>query len=178
MPRYAFGPFELDPEARVLHREGEPVPLTAKTFDTLVVLVENRGRLVDKDELLARVWAGSVVEEANLTQAIFTVRKILGDNPRNHQYIATVAGRGYQFVAPVSEKSANGAPEHRLIQPPQTIRQSRRGLVIGMVALLTAVAAAGLLLWRIRSSAREHAPEILHVSRFTSYPGVETMPAF
>jgi hypothetical protein len=64
MPRYAFGPFLLDPEARVLQRDGEPIPMAAKSLDTLIVLVQNRGRLVDKDELLSRVWAGSVVEEA------------------------------------------------------------------------------------------------------------------
>lgn len=78
MPRYRFGPFSLDPEARVLLRDGEPMPMTGKTLDTLVVLVQNRGRLVEKDELLSRIWAGTIVEEANLSQTIFTVRKILG----------------------------------------------------------------------------------------------------
>jgi DNA-binding winged helix-turn-helix (wHTH) protein/Tol biopolymer transport system component len=103
MSRYAFGPFILDPQARVLLREGEPVAMPGKILDTLVVLVQNRGRVVDKDELLSRIWPGIVVEEANLTQSIFTVRKILGDSPKDHRYIATVAGRGYQFVAPVTE---------------------------------------------------------------------------
>src|ERR1700688_5055647 len=103
MPRYSFGPFSLDPEARVLLRDGEPLPMTGKTLDVLVLLVQNRGRLVDKDELLSRVWPGTVVGEANLSQSVFTVRKILGDNPKNPRYIATVAGRGYQFVAPVEE---------------------------------------------------------------------------
>lgn len=109
MPRYSFGPFSLDSEARILLRSGKPVPLAGKTLDTLLVLVENRGRLVDKDELLARVWPGAVVEEANLSQGIYTLRKLLGDSPKDHRYIATVAGRGYQFVAPVTE-SANGSP--------------------------------------------------------------------
>jgi DNA-binding winged helix-turn-helix (wHTH) protein len=103
MPRYAFGPFSLDPEARVLLRDGEPMPIAGKALDVLVVLVQNRGRLLDKDELLSRVWTGTIVEEANLSQSIFTVRKILGDNPKDHRYIATVQGRGYQFVAPVTE---------------------------------------------------------------------------
>ena len=103
MPRYTFDPFSLDTEARTLLRDGEPVPMAGKTFDTLVVLVQNRGRLVDKDELLSRVWPGTVVEEANLSQAIFTVRKILGDSPKDPRYIATIAGRGYQFIAPVTE---------------------------------------------------------------------------
>jgi DNA-binding winged helix-turn-helix (wHTH) protein len=56
MSPYSFGPFELDPEARLLRRDGEPVPLPGKTLDTLILLVENRGRLVDKEELLSRVW--------------------------------------------------------------------------------------------------------------------------
>ncbi|HEY7211099.1 MAG TPA: transcriptional regulator, partial [Bryobacteraceae bacterium] len=108
MPRYSFGPFLLDSEARILLRSGKPVPLAGKTLDTLLVLVENRGRLVDKDELLARIWPGAVVEEANLSQSIYALRRILGDSPKDHRYIATVAGRGYQFVAPVTE-SANGS---------------------------------------------------------------------
>jgi DNA-binding winged helix-turn-helix (wHTH) protein/Tol biopolymer transport system component len=103
MPRYTFGPFLLDPEARVLLRDGEPMPIAGKTLDVLVLLVQNRGRLVDKDELLSRVWAGTIVEEANLSQSIFTVRKILGDSPKERRYIATVTGRGYQFVAPITE---------------------------------------------------------------------------
>jgi DNA-binding winged helix-turn-helix (wHTH) protein len=85
MPRYTFGPFSLDPEARLLLRDGEPIPIAGKTFDTLVVLVQNRGRLLDKEELLSRVWAGTIVEEANLSQSIFTVRKILNDSPKDHR---------------------------------------------------------------------------------------------
>src|SRR5215472_16478147 len=110
MARYSFGPFLLDSQARTLLRNGESTTITGKSFDTLLMLVENRGRLVDKDELLSRVWAGSIVEEANLSQSIFTVRKILGDSPKDHRYIATVAGRGYQFVAPVTELT-NEAPQ-------------------------------------------------------------------
>jgi DNA-binding winged helix-turn-helix (wHTH) protein len=71
MPRYTFGPFSLDPEARVLLRDGEPMPMAGKTLDMLVMLVQNRGRLVDKDELLSRVWAGTIVEEASLSRSIF-----------------------------------------------------------------------------------------------------------
>src|ERR1700693_6043419 len=103
MARYTFGPFSLDTEARALLRDSEAIPMAGKTFDTLVMLVQNRGRLVDKEELLSRVWPGTVVEEANLSQAIFTVRKILGDSPKDPRYIATIAGRGYQFIAPVTE---------------------------------------------------------------------------
>jgi DNA-binding winged helix-turn-helix (wHTH) protein len=109
--RYSFGPFELDPEARLLRRDGKPVPLAGRNLDTLVLLLENRGRLVDKEELLSHVWGGTVVEEANLTQTIFTLRKTLGDSPKDRRYIATVSGRGYQFVAPVTGAESGARTE-------------------------------------------------------------------
>ncbi len=105
MTRFVFGPFVLDLGSRALLRDGESLPINARTFDTLVVLVQNRGRLVDKDELLSLIWPGTVVDEANLSQSIFAVRKLLGDNPKDHRYIATIPGRGYQFVATVAELS-------------------------------------------------------------------------
>ena len=72
-----FDGFRIDAMKRRLLREGQPVPLATKAFDTLIVLVENRGRVVDKDELMKKVWPDSFVEEANLTQNIFTLRKAL-----------------------------------------------------------------------------------------------------
>jgi eukaryotic-like serine/threonine-protein kinase len=142
MPCYAFGPFSLDPEARVLMREGAPVPIAGKTMDTLLLLVQNRGQLVDKDELLSRIWAGSVVEEANLTQSISTVRKVLGDSPKEHRYIATVAGRGYQFVAPVTEvkdETPQRAPEPNERHP---FWRRNRLMLLGLMTLLVGVTAA------------------------------------
>jgi TolB-like protein/DNA-binding winged helix-turn-helix (wHTH) protein/Tfp pilus assembly protein PilF len=100
---YYFGPFRLDEEARRLSHLGEPVPLTAKVFDTLSVLVRNHGRVLDKEELLSAIWPGTAVEEANLTQNVFTLRKVLGDNAKDGRYIATIPGRGYSFVARVSD---------------------------------------------------------------------------
>src|SRR5579885_324913 len=151
MPRYIFGCFELDPEARLLRRDGEPVPIAGKTLDALVVLVENRGRLVDKEELLSRVWAGSVVEEANLTQTIFTVRKILGDSPKDHRYIATVAGRGYQFVAAVTEcitrtEHAGSKPKESGREQSKRLREYR-GFQLLAGGLALAVLAASIMLW-------------------------------
>lgn len=165
MPCYAFGPFVLDPKARVLRRNGESVPLAGKTLDTLILLLENRGLLVDKDELLSRIWAGSVVEEANLTQAIFTVRKILGDNPKDHRYIATVAGRGYQFVAPVTEVPAEA--------PHASWRRSRIllfGAASGLLATLF-----GIGLWQFWPSHDDLLPEPIPL---TSDPGLAEYPAF
>ena len=141
MPRYTFGRFELDPEARSLRRDGEPVPTGGKTLDTLAVLVENRGRVVDKEELLSRVWAGSVVEEANLTQTIFTVRKLLGDSPKDHRYIATVAGRGYQFVAQVTEVTNSTPPVTEPQVPPPEPRQAPRNKNATQVATVLALCA-------------------------------------
>ncbi len=104
-PVYDFGPFRLDAGKRLLQRDGQTVPLTPKVFDTLLVLVESRGRVLEKDELMSRVWAGVIVEEGNLTQNVFTLRKALGEGPQEQRYIATIPRRGYQFVAEVRERS-------------------------------------------------------------------------
>src|SRR3954471_23579787 len=98
---YEFGPFQLDPETLVLRCHGEPVPITNKALQTLRVLVENAGRVVGKDELLTTVWSGLSVEEANLTQNIYALRRTLGEKPQDHRFIVTVPGQGYRFVAEV-----------------------------------------------------------------------------
>ena len=102
-PLFAFGPFRLDPGSRRLLREGRPVALPPKAFDVLLALVEQRGQLIEKDELLRLVWPDVTVEEGNLTQHVFTLRKILGEEPGGAQYVATIPRRGYQFVADVLE---------------------------------------------------------------------------
>src|SRR5687768_8652850 len=98
-PVYAFGPFRLDTRERRLLRDGEVVPLTLKAFDLLQVLVENQGHLLQKEELLRRVWPDAVVEENNLTVTIAAIRKALGEGPTDRHYIETVPRRGYRFVA-------------------------------------------------------------------------------
>jgi eukaryotic-like serine/threonine-protein kinase len=100
---YAFGPFRLDSEKRILVRDGVPVPLGPKVAETLLVLVENAGRLVEKDELMQRVWPDAFVEEGNLNKNIFLLRKLLGEWSGGREYIETVPKRGYRFVAPVEE---------------------------------------------------------------------------
>ena len=98
---YAFGPFRLVPEERLLVRDNQVVHLTPKVFDTLVALVQNRGRLLPKRELLELIWPDTVVEENNLTQAICAIRKALGGSDHNRDYIETVPKQGYRFVAVV-----------------------------------------------------------------------------
>ena len=100
---YRFGEFTLDSDQRVLLREGKPIALTPKVFDTLLILVENSGRIVAKGELMTRLWPDSFVEETNLTFNIKQLRKSLGDDARNPRYIETVARRGYRFIADVEE---------------------------------------------------------------------------
>ena len=98
---YEFGPFVLDTIQHVLLRDQQPVALTPKTFDALLVLVMNSGRMLTKEELMRAVWPDSFVEESNLTQQISTIRKTLGESPGEDIYVVTVAGRGYRFAAKV-----------------------------------------------------------------------------
>jgi DNA-binding winged helix-turn-helix (wHTH) protein/tetratricopeptide (TPR) repeat protein len=98
---YEFGPFRLDPAERSLLRDGKPVPLTPKAFELLVLLVENRGHLLKKDELIERVWPNTFVEEANLVQNVSALRKALDDKNGGVQYIETVPKGGYRFTAAV-----------------------------------------------------------------------------
>jgi Tol biopolymer transport system component/DNA-binding winged helix-turn-helix (wHTH) protein len=100
---YRFGSFILDTDQRVLFREDKPVPLTPKVFDTLLILVEKKGRIVEKDELMNRLWPDTFVEETNLTFNIKQLRKLLGDDARQPVYVETVSRRGYRFIANVEE---------------------------------------------------------------------------
>ena len=100
---YEFGPYRLDAVKRVLLRDGQPVPVTSKVFDTLLVLVLHGGQVIQKDELMKALWPDTIVEENNLTQQISMLRKALGERAGDHRYVVTVPGRGYSFVAPVRE---------------------------------------------------------------------------
>ena len=100
---YEFGPFRLDAIERVLLREGKPVLVPPKDLETLLVLVESRGHIVEKNELLERVWPGTFVEEGNLAKHISNLRQLLGDGLNETTHIETIPRRGYRFVAPVNE---------------------------------------------------------------------------
>ncbi len=109
---YEFGPFRLDHAGRRLLRDGAAVLLTPKVFDTLLVLVEHHGQSLSRSELTARIWPETSVGEHNLNQSIAVLRKVLDDNPRQPDYIATLPGRGYSFIAEVrlaeNDQSGNG----------------------------------------------------------------------
>jgi DNA-binding winged helix-turn-helix (wHTH) protein/TolB-like protein len=166
---YEFGEFRLDASSRRLTRSGEPVPLTPRVFDTLVHLVQNPGRLLEKDELLAAIWPGVSVEENNLGQAISRIRAALGESPGDNRYIVTIPGRGYRFVGQVrgssttddaaasSSDSAAMAPADGRTSRPEVGRlrprpRNRRVtvLVAGALALV-----AGALIFGYLSSSKE-----------------------
>ena len=100
---YSFGPFRLDPSERLLILDGKPVPLAPKAFEVLLVLVENAGHLVDKDDLMRRLWPGTFVEEANVAKQVSLLRRILCEATNGREYIETVPKCGYRFVAEVKE---------------------------------------------------------------------------
>lgn len=99
----AFGPFIVDPVRRLLWHNGALVPLTAKAFDVLATLLESREQVLHKDDLLKKVWPGTFVQENNLVRHVSMLRKALGQRPDQHDYIVTVPGVGYRFVAQVAE---------------------------------------------------------------------------
>ncbi len=113
---YEFGPYRLDTAERLLLRDGEPVALTPKAFETLAALVERSGHLIEKDELMKVVWADAFVEESNLTNNVYALRKLLGSGENGRTYIETVPKRGYRFTAPVKES------------PPETLVVEKRTL--------------------------------------------------
>jgi DNA-binding winged helix-turn-helix (wHTH) protein len=107
IPRFEFGPFQLDLNDRLLTRDGEVISLRPKATEILVRLVMNAGQLIKKDQLLKEVWPDTFVEESNLSQTIFTLRKALGDDRSEPRYIETVPRRGYRFIAEVRAEEAN-----------------------------------------------------------------------
>src|SRR5712692_8703133 len=109
-PPISFGPFRLLPTQRLLLEGDQPVRLGSRAFDILAVLVERAGEVVSKEELIARAWPQTFVEEANLKIQVSALRRALGDGQGGRRYIATIPGRGYNFVAPVRFEKPPQAP--------------------------------------------------------------------
>src|SRR5271170_7704676 len=114
---YRFGPFDLDAEQRLVRRDGVKISLPLKSFDFLFYMVRNPLRLLTKEELLRAIWPDSFVEEGNLTQNIFLLRKALTPQEEDLRYIVTIPGRGYQFASAVETVDA---------LPPQVTDLSQR----------------------------------------------------
>jgi Tol biopolymer transport system component/DNA-binding winged helix-turn-helix (wHTH) protein len=165
---YAFGPFRLDPEERLLLRDGRPVPLAPKVTETLFLLVQNAGHLVDKDELMKRVWPDAFVEEGNLNKNIFLLRKVLGQWDGGLEYIETVPKRGYRFVAAVNQvmpEASTKAPSSSgasLIGKKVSVRRDKLNSLVLTAAI--SIVLLGTLEYRLRAPA----PRILEVNQLTN----------
>jgi DNA-binding winged helix-turn-helix (wHTH) protein/Tol biopolymer transport system component len=156
---YDFGPFRLDPQRRLLWRGNDTVSLTPKAIETLVVLVQRRDQVVSKDELMNMLWPDSFVEESNLSQNIFLLRKALGDSTQERRYILTVPGRGYQFVGTVREigepedvqavvLGGHSGPRVAVQEPVSLSSWSRRVWVGSALVLLVILLGAGVA-WQL-----------------------------
>jgi DNA-binding winged helix-turn-helix (wHTH) protein/Tol biopolymer transport system component len=165
---YVFAEFRLDPVRRVLLKEGQPVSLNPKAFEVLLTLVERRAEVLSKDDLLNAVWPDQIVEENNLTVQVSALRKALGDQKALHQFIVTIPGRGYRFIADVKEDnlsdalilerhsvthitvedddSSSEAPTSRPLSAPTTNR--RLAKIVAATAAIVVVAVGSLFLYR------------------------------
>ena len=183
---YEFGEFRLDPQSRVLTRGGTAVSLTPKAFDVLLLLIQNAGKVVTKDELMKAVWPNSFVEESNLTQTIFMVRKAL-DEASGRRYILNVQGQGYRFLVPVTEAATEADVEPPVGPSTTSVREiplpsrasakhQRLAAAIAVVALIL-IAGAATWLWHSRHEPTEQQDKImlavLPFENFTGDPGQE-----
>src|SRR5271168_2441301 len=107
---YEFGMFRLDPHEHLLTKDGQPVSLTPRAFDVLIVLIRKGGHLVTKEELMTAVWRDSIVEDGNLVVTVSMLRKALGDGGNERRYIQTVSKQGYRFVGEVREAPVPETP--------------------------------------------------------------------
>jgi len=182
---YEFGEYGLDAQSRVLRRGETIVPLTPKAFDVLLVLIQNAGRTVTKDELMKAVWPDSFVEESNLTQTIFMVRKAL-DETTDRRYILTVQGQGYRFLVPVTEADKNepdieapvavpdarNVPEIQLDSQGRGARDWRAAIIAAVAVVLVLIVASTLWIWRSRNRpAEQPGRTMLAVLPFENFTG-------
>ena len=128
---FEFGPFRIDTQRHLLFRGNEPVQLSPKAFQILLVLLQNRHRVVKKEELISTIWPDSYVEESNLAQNVFMLRKALREQKNEHAYIMTIPGTGYRFVAPVTESDVS---EHHINQ--FILRKSEDAQCVPSIAVL------------------------------------------
>ncbi len=171
---FDFGPFHLDLAQKALLRSGKLVPLPPKAFLILSILVENHGRIVDREELMQRVWPGVFVEEGNLNVNIFALRKVLMVEGAESPVIETVPRRGYRFVAPVQEVLEAGDRaevamardgDGRPVDKAEMRGAKARSAPIWVLGTVVAALAAGLMAWEIM--AQPAVPRVLRVVQLT-----------
>lgn len=160
---YEFDGFRLDVGKRLLYDpNGKPLPLKAKAFDVLLYFVENRGRVLEKEELLEKIWRGAFIDDNNLTKHISTLRRLMGERPDEHRFIATVAGRGYQFVANV--RTDVGSAD--TLKPTPRNNVLRRLLAIFAIGIATALLLLGFVYKKLPGSGVDNAPKKIAVLPF------------
>ncbi len=162
---FEFGEFRFEANEKVLLRDGKPLSITPKTFQLLSVLIENHGRIVEKDELMKAVWADSFVEDGNLTFTIRLLRKALGDEIRKPRFIETVARRGYRFIADVREIPAETETLTSIEDQDQKLSEKRsdrrkfKGFYIPIFSIaLLLIGAVALGAWYVQNNNSEAAP--------------------
>ena len=172
---YEFGPFRLDPAAPLLLRSGELVQLPPKTLETLIALVERRGTLVSKDDLLSAVWPGTFVEESNLTHHISLLRKALGNVENGQPYIETIPKRGYRFAGPVAEVVENGQPAPVSDSVTEAVPPARVRRWVIAAALTVSLTVASGIGWRLGHSTSPPRRDLV-LTRLTSDSALTTDP--
>ena len=199
---YEFGPFTVDSVKCVLHRDGKVVPLNMKAFDILLLLMQNRGEVLEKDQLLRMVWPDTVVEENNLARNISALRKALDEHPNQHEYVLTVPGRGYRFVATVRELEGpddswppftpDRGAESSIPGPPRgspasvidntTVRTARgrpRPRVAALTAIIFLLCVGGLTVFLFRATSADDPPLPQHLLwQLTFDPGLQSEPTW
>ncbi|MFZ5927023.1 MAG: winged helix-turn-helix domain-containing protein [Acidobacteriota bacterium] len=179
-PLYRFGPFRLDAAAKVLFRDGQPLHLTRKAVETLIVLASRSPEVATKEEIMAAVWPDRVVDEANLAQNIAVIRKSLGASPGEPAYIETFPGRGYRLLGPVAEERPEGAAAAMphaagpVSDTAETRAPAPRNLWPAITGVLLLMGAVLLLLAVVRRQGPEPAPAVTPVTRLA---GKEFQPA-
>jgi DNA-binding winged helix-turn-helix (wHTH) protein/tetratricopeptide (TPR) repeat protein len=191
---YEFGPFTADSKRRLLLRGSAPIPLPPKVFDTLLLMLEHPDRVLTKDEIMAAIWPGRVVEESNLSQNVFTLRKALNDDSDN-RWIVTAPGRGYRFTGTV-RRLTPALPVPQALHPvPQTLPPALQVLpaaprrrphdwlnartAVGTVLCLILV--AGLIVWRLHRTGAAAVPErssvlLIGIGNLTGDPAFDNVP--
>ena len=139
---FSFGPYRLVPSRQLLLLEGRPVKLGGRAFELLRLLVQRGGELVSKEELMAVAWPGIFVHESNLKVNMSSLRQLLGDNKLNPNYVATVVGRGYRFIAPVQTGIGAFADDDAVAVNPGSGTLPQQGQVVGREAELAEVLSA------------------------------------
>jgi TolB-like protein/DNA-binding winged helix-turn-helix (wHTH) protein len=152
---YAFGSFRFDPEDRLLSQNGKPIPLGPKVAETLLLLIQNAGHLVDKGDLLKQVWPDSFVEEGSLNKNIFFLRKVLGEQDRGLQYIETIPRRGYRFVAPVSQVVDEEICLPRTRDEGKRVRWTHKALATGIFLIMVLLVLGALQIHWSRRARRD-----------------------